>query len=90
MFTQPGLNSRQAIWMAFLSEFDFEVKNIKGKENRVVDVLIRRTHEVYEITMSQPESDILRKIKATNIHDVEYEHLLNKLLNNEVIRRVLG
>ena len=39
MFTQSGLNARQARWMAFLSEFDFEVKHIKGKENRVVDTL---------------------------------------------------
>ena len=45
--------------MAFLSEFDFEVKHIKGKENKVADALTRRTHEVYEITMSQPEGDLL-------------------------------
>ena len=35
--------------MAFLSEFDFEVKHIKGKENRVEDALSQRSHEVYEI-----------------------------------------
>ena len=34
--------------------------------------------------MSQPESDLLRRIKTTNIHDVEYEKLLNKLLKHEV------
>ena len=34
--------------------------------------------------MSQPESDLLSKIKAANIHDVEYEILLNKLLKDEV------
>ena len=70
--------------MAFLSEFDFNVNHIKGKENRVADVLNRWTHEVYEITMSQPESDLLRRIKTTNIHDVEYENLLNKSLKGEV------
>ena len=32
MFTQLGLNARQERWMAFLSEFNFEVKHIKGKE----------------------------------------------------------
>ena len=39
MFTDMGINSRQARWMALLSEFYFEVKHIKGKENRVVDAL---------------------------------------------------
>ena len=80
----PGLNSRQAQWMAFLSEFDFEVKHIKGKENKVVDALIRRTHEVYEITMVQPEGDLLSSIKIAHIHDVEYGNLVNKLLKDEV------
>ena len=84
MFTHSRLNGRQAIWMAFLSEFDFEVKHIKGKENRVVDTLTRRACEVYEITMSQPKSDLMRRIKTTNIHDAEYENLLNKLLKDEV------
>ena len=49
LFTHPGLNARQARWMAFLSEFDIEVNHIKGKENKVVDALSRRTHEVYEV-----------------------------------------
>ena len=70
--------------MDFLSEFDFEVKHIKGKENKVVYALSRRTHEVYEITVSQPEGDVLRRIKIASIHDVEYGNLLNKLLTKEV------
>jgi hypothetical protein len=34
MFNQPKLNARQAGWMALLSQFDFEIKHIKGKENK--------------------------------------------------------
>ena len=70
--------------MAFLSEFNFEVKHIKGKENRVFGALSWWTHEVYEITMRQPKSDTMSKIKTTSFHDVEYENLLNKLLKDEV------
>ena len=70
--------------MAFLSEFDFEVKHIKGKENKVADALMWRTHEVYEITMSHPEGDLLSKIKISSINDVEYGNILNKLLTEEV------
>jgi hypothetical protein len=31
LFDQPKLNARQARWMDLLSEFDFEIKHIKGK-----------------------------------------------------------
>ena len=84
LFIQPELNSRQAIWMDFLSEFYFKVKDMKGKENKVADVLSRRTHEIYEITMSKPESDIRRRIKTTSLHDIEYMNLWNKLQKDEI------
>ena len=38
---QPNLNARQARWLVFLSEYDFEIQHIKGKENKVVDALSR-------------------------------------------------
>ena len=34
--------------------------------------------------MSQPESDMMSRIKIASIHDVEYENLLNKMLKDEV------
>ena len=70
--------------MAFLSEFDFEVKHIKGKENKVADALSQKSCEVYEVTMSQPEGDLLSGIKIASINDTEYENILNKLLTEEV------
>jgi hypothetical protein len=33
--------------LEFLSEYDFKIKHIKGKENQVVDGLGRRSHEVH-------------------------------------------
>ena len=39
MFDQQNLNARQARWLAFLGKYDFEIKHIKGKENKVVDAL---------------------------------------------------
>ena len=39
LFDKQNLNVRQAIWLAFLSEYDFEIKHIKGKENKVADAL---------------------------------------------------
>ena len=42
MLDQPNLNSRQASWLAILSEFDFKIKYFNGKENKVADSLSRR------------------------------------------------
>ena len=39
LFDQPNMNAKKARWLAVINEFDFEVKYIKGKENRVVDAL---------------------------------------------------
>jgi len=35
------VNGREAQWLVTISEFDFEIKYIKGKENIVVDALSR-------------------------------------------------
>ena len=38
------MNARRARWMEFLSEFNFEIKHVKGKENMLANVLSRRMH----------------------------------------------
>ena len=39
LFDQKTLNVHQARWLAFLSEYDFQIRHIKGKENIVADAL---------------------------------------------------
>lgn len=41
LFDQPNLNARKARWLGTLSEFDFEIRYIKGKENKIADALSR-------------------------------------------------
>ena len=41
LFDQSNLNVRQARWLTTINEFDFEIRYIKGKENRVADALSR-------------------------------------------------
>ena len=47
LFEETTFNAIQARWMEFLCEFDFEIKHRKGKENKVVDALNRKMHEMY-------------------------------------------
>jgi uncharacterized protein YaiI (UPF0178 family) len=42
LFTQRDLNARQRRWSEFMSEYDFGISYIKGKENVVADALCRR------------------------------------------------
>jgi hypothetical protein len=69
VFNEPDLNARQATWLEFLSEFDFEVRHIKGKENKVADALSRRTNEIYEVIISKTKNDLKDIIKYASIHD---------------------
>lgn len=42
LFDQLNLNARKARWLFTISEFDFEIRHIKGKENKVTHSLCRR------------------------------------------------
>jgi hypothetical protein len=82
LFNQPNLNARQGMWLAFLSEFNFEVRHIKGKENKVVDALRRRFHGLFEINISRAESDLEQRIRVTSINDRNYNKVMEEFQNN--------
>jgi hypothetical protein len=44
IFTQPGLNMRQRIWLELIMDYELEVHYHPGKANVVVDALSRKTH----------------------------------------------
>ena len=60
LFDQP----RQARWLAFLSEYNFEIQHIKGKENKVVDALSR--------------NERLNFVEAINTYKTNLEHQLDE------------
>lgn len=43
-FSKLDLNSIQARWTIFLTEFEFDLHNIKGKDNKIFDSLSRHAH----------------------------------------------
>jgi hypothetical protein len=61
LFDQPTLNDRKIRWLEFLCEYDFDINHIKGKENKVVDALSRRVHELHAMTISMYQTDIKGK-----------------------------
>ena len=58
LFDHPTLNSRQARWLEFLCEFDFEIKHIKRKENKVADALNGKVHEMNLASLSTCQPDL--------------------------------
>jgi hypothetical protein len=63
LFDQPKLNARKSRWMALLSEFDFEIKYIKGKENRVVDDLSRSMKMIRLEVVSTCETNVRERVR---------------------------
>jgi hypothetical protein len=82
LFNQLDLNARKAWWLAFLSEFDFEVRHIKGKENKVEDALSRRVHGLFEININRVESDLEERVKAAGTNDGNYTKMMEELQNS--------
>jgi hypothetical protein len=63
-FDEPKLNSRQDRWMVLLSEFDFEIKHIKGKENTMVGSLSISMKVIHLEVVRTYESEVKKRVKS--------------------------
>ena len=63
LFDQQNLNVRQASCLAFLSKYHFEIKHIKGKENKVVDALSRNEITSFVASISNYKTDLEDKLE---------------------------
>jgi hypothetical protein len=79
LFDQPKLNTRQDRWMALLSEFDFEIKHIKGKENRVAGALSRSIKTIHLATISTCEMDVRERVKNAQETDAFFKTVTSYL-----------
>jgi len=52
LFEKPTLNAIKIRWLEFLSEYDFDMKHIKRKENKVSDALRSRVYETHATIIS--------------------------------------
>ena len=79
LFDQPTLNARKARRLDFLCEFEFEIKNIKGKQNKVADALSRKMQEMHVASLSIFQSDLRQQIVNHVVGDELYEQVKEKL-----------
>jgi hypothetical protein len=85
LFDQPTLNARHSRWFEFLCEYDFDIKHIKGKENKVDDALSRRVHELHATTISMYQTDIKGIILEAANADLWYMELVAKLQQGKML-----
>jgi hypothetical protein len=90
LFDQPTLNARQSRWLEFLSEYDFDIKHIRGKENKVADALNRRVHELHATTISMYQSDLKDIIIEAAKSDLQYKELVAKLPQGILQQKIEG
>jgi hypothetical protein len=79
LFDQPKLNAKQARWMALLSEFDFEIKHVKGKENKVVDALSRSMKTIHLEVVSTYEMNVKERVKNAQETDTFFQTVTSYL-----------
>jgi hypothetical protein len=83
LFDQPTLNARQIRWLEFLCEYDFDIRHIKGKDNKVANALSRKVHELNATAISMYRTELKDIIlEAANV-DLQYKRLVAKLQQNE-------
>lgn len=75
LFDEPKLNVRHERWITLSSEFHFEVKYIKGKENKVENSLSRRLQVAYVEAINTCEVDIRENIKDEMHRDDNFQQV---------------
>ena len=84
LFEQPTLNARQRRWMELLCEYDFDIKHIQGKENKVADALSRKMHVMHVAAISTGKSDLRDKILEAVTTDEHYQQVKDGLQQQKV------
>ena len=81
--TQPQLSRRQARWLEFLAEFDFEIVHKPGKSNVVADALSRLHHiEVQNLGVvkkGMKREDLFKDLEQAYKKDKETKRIFENL-----------
>ena len=76
--------------VGILCEFDFEIKHIKGKENKVVDALSRKVHEMHLESLSIFQLDLRQQIVNHTVGDEMYVQIKDKVYQQSLEKKCEG
>jgi hypothetical protein len=74
--------------LEFLSEYDFDIKHIKGKENKVVEAISRRVHELHATSIGMYQLDLKDRIIEAAKLDLHYKELVEKLQQGNLQQKI--
>ena len=87
--SQKSLSRKQARWIEFMQEFDYEIEYLKGKENKVADALSRQHSEVHKTSLESVRNlmnltsvTLRSNINATLLKEYEKDEYFNPILQN--------
>jgi hypothetical protein len=84
LFEQPTLNPRQTRWLEFFNEYNFDIKRIKRKENKVANALNRRVHKMHATTISMYKTYLKDRIPEVVTTDQHYVQVKENLQQNDI------
>jgi hypothetical protein len=74
--------------LEFLYEYDLDIKHIKGKENKVVDALSMRGHELHATSIIMYQIDLKGKIFEAAKAYLQYMEMVKKLQQGKMQQKV--
>ena len=81
LLDKSNLNATKARWLAFLSEYNFEIQHIKGKENKEDDALSRNERLNFMEAMSTYNFFLQDQLEGVKL-DENYQKLKAKVAEN--------
>jgi hypothetical protein len=74
--------------LEFLSEYDFDIKHIKGKENKFVNAITMRVHPMHATTVSMYQSNLKSRILDVVVTDQHYLQVKENLQHGDVQQKI--
>ncbi|CAH9148831.1 unnamed protein product [Cuscuta epithymum] len=84
--SQKKLSPKQARWMEFLDEFDFDWVHRPGRHNAVADALSRKVVDEYVNALVMVQGNMVERIKEMAKEDPSYQRLCEQVASGAVRR----
>jgi hypothetical protein len=76
--------------VGLLNEYHFDIKHIGEKENKVVDALNKRVHEMHVTTISMCKFDLRNRILEVVTSEEHYLHIKDGLQQESLQKKYEG